>query len=1336
MKDNQQAIRKAVEFNRMKSRRRIWYRVLTVLSAFVVFVTTYILILPAITLSDKPICGLTEHIHSENCTLTETSTVFSCAEFIHSHTTDCFDENNGVICGKADFAVHEHTELCYDEKGELRCPLPEIKADVLVNEAPDIKTESVTVKDADNTTQESSDAVISDVRSTDEPAASEESSVADEQTSQEITTEDNDTAQAESQKQEHNGDEAEKSEDNRIVLHSHVEACYASNGELVCGLVEVCEHIHSSQCIKTISVERKVCTFEEHTHDEVLCYSDNTADTESEADWVKTLPEELSGKWPVDLVEIAKSQVGYTESKTIINVGANGELQHYSRYGAWYGQPYSEWNQIFVSFCLAYTGIPEDVVLQIDSTEKFIEAIAETNFCYIETENIKSGDIVIFYDENGKYISGIVSDSNKYEEAKVPVVCGDINGSVAEIDCNTEDIVYRICIADIYDDYIKHTAIGLPPEKPQHLLRVSGKDFTVTVTFDDSAGLPENVQLKAEEITDDHSETDYFSETKNAIISKHKTDVSVAHIRVFDIGFYLDGTEVEPTDGSSVKVNITFTDNFDLTKSEKLDVIHFAADGSVEVINGVATNRVEINEVSGTSNEDNDSESKSGADGISVDFETDGFSVFAVAAAEDTPVLLAASGQYPLNPSVYWMYRSQKSSKFYWRFREQNESGDWLAYPGADGIGSAAEEQSNFTENGEPIVTVTFENSDGDNDSVPYFSYHDSLESGTYNKMLSLDNVLATDEMVFLDGSNWTKLKIETAEGYVVTSYSINCEWGTSDGSSKVGTGYSPGVAISNNKAENCQTAIVNDNQVDVDPTGHYRSNFYVDGHDNSKLSVDNSTLANAITETDCGHLSWGIAGSNYRYVLLLEVAKVNFEIDIHKSAEPEMVTAGETVTYTAVADFPSSNATEGVTYLNNVVFTDEFFKNCTVKSVKYISASGTQTVLTAASSLSSGTAGIPQSYYLNKTAGTISINTNGQWEKDGHFEIVYDYKTNTDISSTQTLTNTIFAVGNFDGATRKAYAVASVDVIVNSNQKGSIRIYKTFSGLTHDEVFDLIMRNQNAYKLQILQNGSPISVNIKGANNTLTTVNEITVDNYGIKFYSQTDDSITYYVDVLNLNQNSNYSVVESNFMYGDYVWNGTYSINGGSQKDLSANGATTTFSVVKGDSTQVDLMNEYADKIDVIIQKTGQSGQPIGGAVFLLQIDNAGTWEDVAEFTVEYVNEKARYTINGLSSGTYRLIEEEAPPGYNLLGHPVEFEVSSGEVSFIDPVSDSVTLTKESNINIITVRNTTGYELPETGSFGTFMYTLGGAVLITAAGCILLYKVIKRRKEDFASS
>lgn len=48
-------------------KRQMWYRIVTTLAVVVVFVTTYMLILPAITMENKAECGITEHKHDANC---------------------------------------------------------------------------------------------------------------------------------------------------------------------------------------------------------------------------------------------------------------------------------------------------------------------------------------------------------------------------------------------------------------------------------------------------------------------------------------------------------------------------------------------------------------------------------------------------------------------------------------------------------------------------------------------------------------------------------------------------------------------------------------------------------------------------------------------------------------------------------------------------------------------------------------------------------------------------------------------------------------------------------------------------------------------------------------------------------------------------------------------------------------------------------------------------------------------------------------------------------------------------------------------------------------------
>lgn len=59
----------AEQLNKKHRRKRTWYKILSVPICLVVFVTTYALILPAITMESTPdtYCGIAEHVHTDDC---------------------------------------------------------------------------------------------------------------------------------------------------------------------------------------------------------------------------------------------------------------------------------------------------------------------------------------------------------------------------------------------------------------------------------------------------------------------------------------------------------------------------------------------------------------------------------------------------------------------------------------------------------------------------------------------------------------------------------------------------------------------------------------------------------------------------------------------------------------------------------------------------------------------------------------------------------------------------------------------------------------------------------------------------------------------------------------------------------------------------------------------------------------------------------------------------------------------------------------------------------------------------------------------------------------------
>ena len=143
--------------------------------------------------------------------------------------------------------------------------------------------------------------------------------------------------------------------------HTHGDECYGilETGEerlLICG-ISTEPHVHTDSCYE----QTLLCGSDEHIHS-ITCYADKSADVETQLDWQRMFADyPFTGKLRQDLVGIAQTQVGYTESEWNFEVDGSGLRRGYTRYGAWYGAPYSSWSAMFVSFCLQYAGAePEE----------------------------------------------------------------------------------------------------------------------------------------------------------------------------------------------------------------------------------------------------------------------------------------------------------------------------------------------------------------------------------------------------------------------------------------------------------------------------------------------------------------------------------------------------------------------------------------------------------------------------------------------------------------------------------------------------------------------------------------------------------------------------------------------------------------------------------------------------------------------------------------------------------------------------------------------------------------------------------------------------------------
>ena len=260
-------------------------------------------------------CGLKEHTHGKKCYKVESVLACGMEESEgHVHDAACYAPRMKLGCGMEESEGHTHGEECYTVQETLLCTLPE---DENHTHGPECYGSEpvLTCPLTEQSAHHHSDACyVEDVLYI-------------------CGLEDD-------------------------LTHVHTEACVSPDSLiLVCGKTESEPHHHSEACYK----EEKVltCTVPEHKHS-ADCYAAAPL-VEDESDWVASVAAaRLNGDWNHDLLEIAKTQLGYSPDGTNVSYGPDGQLRYYTRYGDWYTDGdlmYEDWCLMFVSFCIHYAGI-------------------------------------------------------------------------------------------------------------------------------------------------------------------------------------------------------------------------------------------------------------------------------------------------------------------------------------------------------------------------------------------------------------------------------------------------------------------------------------------------------------------------------------------------------------------------------------------------------------------------------------------------------------------------------------------------------------------------------------------------------------------------------------------------------------------------------------------------------------------------------------------------------------------------------------------------------------------------------------------------------------------
>lgn len=276
---------KAAELMRKNGRHRRWRRAFSGMAAVVVFITTYMLILPAITMENQAICGMAEHTHTDacyemqlGCTQEETPE----GADVHVHGTECYEQQQvltctkqegeghahtdacyGYVCGQEESAGHTHTDACYTEvtHRELTCTEPESAGHTHGDGCYD-EEGNLVCTEAESTSHTHGDSCYTETVIRELTCGQEESAG---------HTHTDACIGLICGKEEYEG-------------HTHTDACYTTEDVLVC--TEPTGHTHGDGCYEKVLV----CDVPEHTHTEE-CYPAAEPEEPQEPEFICTLPE-------------------------------------------------------------------------------------------------------------------------------------------------------------------------------------------------------------------------------------------------------------------------------------------------------------------------------------------------------------------------------------------------------------------------------------------------------------------------------------------------------------------------------------------------------------------------------------------------------------------------------------------------------------------------------------------------------------------------------------------------------------------------------------------------------------------------------------------------------------------------------------------------------------------------------------------------------------------------------------------------------------------------------------------------------------------------------------
>lgn len=384
---------------------------------------------------------------------------------LHHHTSDCYEEQEVLTCGIE--SDHVHQDYCYDqETGELLCTEHEHTDDCYTLE------EVLVCGQEEGEPEETDDGAA--LYDTDENSA-EESDFAEEP----------ETAADPEPEQEATKPETDDEIDTGYTVHHHTAECYGK--VLICGKEE---HEHTAACLVNPNAE-------------------------IDAEYDAKTPARTDADWAEDMVLVAQSQLGYTESKADVDEDGNGYTMYADQYYKDKPMVYADWDCTFVAYCLYHAGVPQDIIPQYASISALRGELARMNSEYYTDDpqdfaSILPGDIVMYKNAEGRETIGVVSDAAVDEETDLTtaltVISGDVAtgcesdgettiDQVAEVSVALEDVTSVVSVNAAYgydvDDMVEEDTQTAGQElsgTPLVLNKTNTENLTIKVKHTDSSG--------------------------------------------------------------------------------------------------------------------------------------------------------------------------------------------------------------------------------------------------------------------------------------------------------------------------------------------------------------------------------------------------------------------------------------------------------------------------------------------------------------------------------------------------------------------------------------------------------------------------------------------------------------------------------------------------------------------------------------------------------------------------------------------------------------------------------------------------------------------------------